>query len=156
MAVAIPEQRERRRLGLAVALFLEFHHRCIRRHFDFTIDDGALGDRHGAGGNLAANDCRVAYFQLVFDAQAAGDLAGDDCLLCLNETIPGSGCRQIQTTRQFSIAMDFAGYDELAGTANVADEHGFRADEGWGCRTGIQKPPFWWVHDGHYPYHDTL
>src|ERR1700761_1255669 len=79
----------------AVALLLESHHRCIRGHFDFPIDDGALGDRHRARRHLAVDHRGVADLQLVPDAQAAGDLAGDDGLLRLDESVPGAGGREV-------------------------------------------------------------
>ena len=73
VSVAIPEQRADSLVGagFGVALFLESHHRDIRRDFDFPIDNRALRDRNGARADLAADDRRVADFQLIPDSQAA-------------------------------------------------------------------------------------
>src|SRR5277367_5340168 len=45
-----------------------------------------------------------ADLQFILDAEAAGDLAGDDRLLGLDEAMPGSGGGQVQAAVQFAVA----------------------------------------------------
>src|SRR5580698_2837887 len=78
-------------LGFAVPPFLKFHHGRARGDFDFAVQDGASRDRNGSSADFAAYHRGVADLQFVLDDEAAGDLARDNRLLRLNETVPGSG-----------------------------------------------------------------
>src|SRR5882724_334126 len=157
VSVAIREQRadSLAGAGFGVALFLESHHRDIRRDFDFPIDNRALRDRDGARADLAADDGRVADLQFILDDQTAQDGAGDDRLLRPNVAVPTAGGGQIQRPVQFTITMDFAGNHELTRAADVADEYRIDADEGGRGRTAVQKSAFLFSHDPYYPIGGT-
>ena len=59
-------------------------------HAGAGVDDGAFGDGDSPCADLAPYHGGVPDFQLVPDAEAPGDLAGDYRLLRLNEAIPRS------------------------------------------------------------------
>ena len=148
-----PAPNRRSREGrVAFALFLELQHGRTGSDLDFAIDDGALGDRNGACADPAANDCGIADFELVPDVQSSGDLAGDDGLLRLDEAVPGSRGGEIEAALQFTVAVHFAGNHEMSGAADVADEHGFGADESRSSRVAFQESPFLCAH-GHLLTH---
>src|SRR3984885_5438547 len=136
------------RLRLTAPLFVEFEEGSVRSHFDFAVDDGALRDGDGTGADLAANHRGVADLQFVPDAKAPGDLAGDDRLLRLDLPVPASRHGEIEAALQIAVAMHFAGNHEMAGAANIADEHGFGADESRSCRIAFEESPFLFAHGG--------
>src|SRR6202789_1787463 len=152
--VAVREQSppSNRLLGLAVPLFLEFQHGSARSHFDFAVDDGALGDGDGTGADLAANHGGVADLQFVPDTQASGDLAGDDRLLRLDVPVPASRDGEIEAALQIAVAVHFAGNHEMPGAANIADDHAFGADESRSGRIAFEESPFLFAHGGLLPY----
>src|SRR5271155_5312804 len=59
---------------LTFALFLELQHRRAGGDFDLAVDDGALGDGDGSGGDLAADHRGIADFQFVPDVETSRDL----------------------------------------------------------------------------------
>src|SRR5271156_1878386 len=140
------------RLRLTAPLFVEFQQGSVRSHFDFSVDDGALRDGDGTGADLAANHSGVADLQFVPDAKASGDLAGDDRLLRLDVPMPASRGGEIEAALQIAIAMHFAGNHEMASAANIADDHGFGADESRSCRITFEEPTFLFAHGGLLPY----
>src|ERR1700675_5103806 len=55
--------------GFGVALFFESNHRAVRGTFNFPIHDRALGDRHGARTDFAADHSRIADSHLFFEVK---------------------------------------------------------------------------------------
>src|ERR1700733_2084170 len=136
---------------LTFALFLELQHRCAGGDFDLAVDDGALGDGDGSSAELAADHGGVADFHFISDVETARDLAGDDGLLRLDESVPGSRGGQIEAALQLTVAVHLAGHYEMPCAADVADEHRLGADESRGAPTAFQKSPFLCAHAVHYP-----
>src|ERR1700722_10731727 len=141
--------------GFRVALFFESHDRAVRGNFNFPIHDRALGDRHGARADLAADHRRIADLQLILDGQAPQNSARDDRLMRPNVAVPTAGDRQIQRPFQLAIAVHFAGNHELARAADIADEHRARADESRSSRVTVQKSAFFLAHGHLLSYRDT-
>src|SRR5579863_9323171 len=133
-------------IELTFALFLELQHRRAGGDFDLAVDDGALGYGDGASTDLAADHRGVADFQFVPDVETSRDLAGDDGLLRLDESVPGSRRGQIEAALQLTVAMHLAGHHEMPGAADVADEHRLGADESGGAPTAFQKSSFRFAH----------
>src|SRR5580698_4399178 len=97
-------------LGFAIPPFLEFKHGRARGDFDFAVHDGTSRDRNRSSAHLAAYHRGVADLQFVLDYESADDFAGDNRLLRLNETMPGTGGGEVEAALQFTVSMYFARY----------------------------------------------
>ena len=145
--------RTRRGSGAGVALFFELDDRRTGGDFDFAVDDGALGDGDGARAYPAVDHGAEADLELVDDRECALDASGNNRLLRLDMADPHPRSRQIQAAREFPVAVDFAGDDELPCTANVAHKYGLCADERGGIRGTFEEASLGFAHPPHYPRH---
>src|ERR1700693_4193441 len=137
---------------LAFAFFVELQHGRTRGDFDCAVDDGAPGDGDGARADLAADHGGVADFQFVPDTEASGDLAGDDCLVGLDEAVPASRGGQIEPALQIAVTVHLAQDHEMPGAADIPYEHGVGADKGRRRRMAFEESTFLFVHRGLLTY----
>src|ERR1700688_1701555 len=137
---------------LPFAFFVELQHGRAGGGFDFSVDDGALGDGDGARADLAADHGGVADFQFVPDTEASGDLAGDDCLVGLDESVPASRGGQIEPALQIAVTVHLAQDHEMPGAAGIPDEHGGGGDKNRRRRMAFEESTFLFVHRGLLTY----